>query len=227
MAMPNLIRDNMRIEHLIGRKVKASLGQAQGVGKTEKRAKDACEAAVLSIIQNERDTSIEIRDGYLIVSGVTDADEGWYIIKRLADTKNGYLHPQCFMRASGLKAAIEAHLAQYKADDACIGARTPEVNLPANRNCHAPVDMVAYTGEPMQEGFSVFNCHINNAKERSKALFVACFGQDKWDREIQPFHNKGIMTIFHKKPTKYVQWYVDTVTAIVNEHATEKDQKAK
>ena len=74
----------------------------------------------------------------------------------------------------------------------------------------------------MDENFAVFNYHLNNAKERSKELFIACFGKDKWDREIQPFHDKGIMTIFHKKPNKYVQWYVATVTSIVNEHATKK-----
>ena len=83
--MSNLIRDNMRIECLIGSKFKASIGPAQGTGKTEKQAKDACEAAILSIITNEQDAKVEIRDGYLIVSQVTDADQGWYLIQRLAN----------------------------------------------------------------------------------------------------------------------------------------------
>ena len=213
--MSNLIRDNMRIERLRGRKFKASLGQAQGTGKTEKQAKDACEAAVLSIITNERDTKMEIRDGYLIVSRVTDADQGWYLIKQLADplsnhftAKNEFLHPQCFMRAVGLEAAINSHLEQYKDNEL------------------APVAPI-YTGEPMTPGFAVFNCHCNNARERAKELFIARFGITKWAEKIKPFHDKGIMSIFNEKPNKYTQWYVDTITAIVNEHATEKTQEAK
>ena len=163
--MPNQIRDNMRIERLIGRKFKASLGPAQGTGKTEKQAKDACEKAALSIMINEGHTQIEIRDGYLIVSRVTDIDQGWYLIKRLTDAKNGFLYPQCFMRASGLKAAIESHLLQYKADATVSEPHTVSepsnepwcegCNRPISRCLCNPIDTVRtapYTGEPMSEG---------------------------------------------------------------------------
>ena len=216
--MANTIRDAMTVERIIGRhKFKASLGQAWGVGSTEKRAKDACEASVLSIISNERDTKMEIRDGYLIVSRITDADQGWYLIKRLSNlTKNEFMHPQTFMRASALQSGIDSHLAQYKADD--TGIKQPRF-VPADTT-------VRYTGAPMTPGFAVFNCHCNDAKPRAKELFIACFGEDQWLRQIQPYWDSGFMSIFNEKPNKYTQWYVDTVTAIVNEHAVEKSNEA-
>ena len=76
-------------------------------------------------------------------------------------------------------------------------------------------------GEPaMDAHFSLFNCHVNGAKEKANRSFIQKFGQEKFDKEIQPFHEDGIMGIFDKKPTKYTRFYVLAVFCFVNEHAT-------
>src|SRR6185503_4859330 len=70
--------------------------------------------------------------------------------------------------------------------------------------------------EPMTRGFAVFNCHLNNAKAKAKRRFKKKFGAEVWKLEIQPFLNKGIMSIFEQEPNDHTLWYVDEITAIVN-----------
>lgn len=67
-------------------------------------------------------------------------------------------------------------------------------------------------------GFSVFNCHLNNAKERANAEFILQFGQEAYDEHIKPIDEAGIMSIFHEAPTKYTGPWVTLVTAYVNEN---------
>jgi hypothetical protein len=68
--------------------------------------------------------------------------------------------------------------------------------------------------------FSVFNRHANNAEGKARAIFIAQFGQAKWDEVIAPNDEdeggEGIMTIFGPKPDFYVYFYVTTVMLIVN-----------
>lgn len=71
--------------------------------------------------------------------------------------------------------------------------------------------------------FSVFNCHVNNAKERATAEFVAQYGQENYDKHIAPIDEAGIMTIFHRKPTQYTAAWVTLVTAYVNENRVAAD----
>lgn len=70
----------------------------------------------------------------------------------------------------------------------------------------------------LDAGFSVFNCHLNNAKERANTEFVAQFGQEAYDEHIAPIAEAGIMTIFHDKPTQFTAAWVTLVTAYVNEN---------
>lgn len=71
--------------------------------------------------------------------------------------------------------------------------------------------------ERMDIGFAVFNCHINDARDRADREFIAQFGQEVFDGEIKPFHDSGIMSIFNKPPTLYPLVWVSLVTAFVNE----------
>jgi hypothetical protein len=65
--------------------------------------------------------------------------------------------------------------------------------------------------------FSLFNCHLNNAKERADREFIAQFGLEKFKEEIEPFILKGIMSIFDKEPNFFTFAYTVLVTAYVNE----------
>ncbi len=70
--------------------------------------------------------------------------------------------------------------------------------------------------EPMDPFFSLFNCHVNDAERRAKESFIQKYDEATWKRELQPFINKGIMSIFDKPPSEFTQFFVDEVTRIVN-----------
>lgn len=70
----------------------------------------------------------------------------------------------------------------------------------------------------MDAGFSVFNCHLNNAKERADKEFIAQFGQEAYDSSIAPLDEAGIMSIFNDVPTPHTAVWVALVTAYVNEN---------
>lgn len=74
----------------------------------------------------------------------------------------------------------------------------------------------------MDQGFAVFNLHVNDAGKRADKEFILQFGQEKFDKHIAPLHTKGIMAIFHGKPTKYTLAWVTLTTAFVNEDRVEK-----
>lgn len=69
----------------------------------------------------------------------------------------------------------------------------------------------------MDHKFSVFNLHVNKAGDRAKTAFIARYGQKKWDKEIEPFHHAGIMSIFGQKPNEYTEWYVNAIWLFVND----------
>lgn len=71
--------------------------------------------------------------------------------------------------------------------------------------------------EYMSPGFAVFNCHVNNAKKRANKSFIEKFGRSAFNRTMLPLFRRGIMTIFHELPTEKTQYWVDQVTAFVNE----------
>jgi hypothetical protein len=71
--------------------------------------------------------------------------------------------------------------------------------------------------EIMDISFAVFNRHINNAGDRAKMAFIKRFGQEVWDKEIEPFEKQGIMTLFHTEPNTYTEWYTEVVGVLVNE----------
>ena len=108
------MKDAMRIERLLNKKFKATLGQAQGIGKSKTEAIKACEAMIVDMLTNGQTPRMEVRDGYLLISQVEGSEHGWYTIKKISDLQNGFFHPLCMMNASGLKTAIDSHLAQYK-----------------------------------------------------------------------------------------------------------------
>lgn len=71
--------------------------------------------------------------------------------------------------------------------------------------------------ERMDQGFAVFNLHVNDAGDRADREFIAQFGQDEFDKVIKPLHDAGIMSIFDNAPTPQTQAWVSLVTAFVNE----------
>jgi ribosomal protein S4 len=74
--------------------------------------------------------------------------------------------------------------------------------------------------ERLDQGFSVFNCHINNAKERADAEYKSQLGEKSWLKHIAPLHTKGIMSIFDDAPTPETAAWVVLCTAYVNENRT-------
>lgn len=79
----------------------------------------------------------------------------------------------------------------------------------------------AITKKRMEPGIAVFNHHINNAHQRAVDELVAQWGQDLFDKEIQPFIDDGIMSIFHRGPNVQTMAYVVLVTAYVNAESTQ------
>jgi hypothetical protein len=76
--------------------------------------------------------------------------------------------------------------------------------------------------ERMDQGFSVFNCHVNGAKKRADREFKAQFGQDVFDQFIAPLHEEGIMVILGTAPKTKIDAlmrgaWVALCTAYVNE----------
>ena len=78
------------------------------------------------------------------------------------------------------------------------------------------------TNEMLDVQFALFNCHINKAQEKVKILFIKRFGQDIWDKEIELFEKKGIMSIFDTKPTYHTEWYVEMMWYFVNQDKLDK-----
>ncbi|MDE2105922.1 MAG: hypothetical protein KGL39_52355 [Patescibacteria group bacterium] len=75
--------------------------------------------------------------------------------------------------------------------------------------------------EPMSPRFAVFNLHCNDAGRKASAEFIRVWGQKKFDRHIQPFEEKGFMTIIAKSnPNKYQVAWIMMVTALVNSTCT-------
>ena len=75
--------------------------------------------------------------------------------------------------------------------------------------------MTAMT-ERMSVGFAVFNQHISDAAAKARDLFIRTFGQETWDRELEPYARNGIMAIFEKDFTFYTGFYAIAVMLIVN-----------
>jgi hypothetical protein len=70
--------------------------------------------------------------------------------------------------------------------------------------------------EKMDVRVSVFNCHSNKADERAKVAFIDLFDQKLWDKKIQPFIDKGVMSIFDEKLNTHTQFYAWTIWLFVN-----------
>ena len=79
--------------------------------------------------------------------------------------------------------------------------------------------LVEKTAEKMDPYFALFNLHKNQAGERAKQEFIRKWGQDVWDKEMKPFEEKGIMSIFQQPPNQYTSFYVGRVHEMVNEEA--------
>lgn len=71
--------------------------------------------------------------------------------------------------------------------------------------------------EKLDPHFAVFNCHINNAKDRAMATLKAHF--PSWHDEIAALdEDPGIMVIFtHNVATPATAAFVALVTHLVNE----------
>ena len=66
--------------------------------------------------------------------------------------------------------------------------------------------------------FSTFNCHINNAKKRAIKKFKKKFGKTVFQKEIKPYLEKGIMSIFQENPNYYTEWFVKKIAKYVNDN---------
>jgi hypothetical protein len=107
---------------------------------------------------------------------------------------------------SELKAALQARLLQLGKTTATVykvGKKEVDIGCLVNTN---KMDVTA----------ALFNCHINNAEERAKESYIAFFGKESFDANIQPYLDKGIMSILKTQPTPTLQFYVYTIWNFVN-----------
>lgn len=73
------------------------------------------------------------------------------------------------------------------------------------------------TKKKMDICFAVFNCHINNALDRSSMCFISKFGTGRFVETICPHIKQGIMSIFSYTPTEETKFFVEKIREIVNE----------
>lgn len=85
--------------------------------------------------------------------------------------------------------------------------------------------MTTKKAEPMNPYVAVFNCHINNAKSKADKAFIKRFDKDVFNKEIKPFLDKGIMSIFKQAPNDYTKVYVEFIALYVNESKKPKTNK--
>lgn len=76
--------------------------------------------------------------------------------------------------------------------------------------------------ERLDQGFSVFNLHVNKAGKRADREFRAQFGDELFDVHIRPMREQrdfgGIMAILHEENfNEYTVAWVTLCTAYVNE----------
>jgi hypothetical protein len=69
----------------------------------------------------------------------------------------------------------------------------------------------------------VFNLHVNDAQDKAREIFIAQYGQDKWDAVLAPLERDGIMAIFEQELTFEIAFYITTIMLIVNEDVTVPD----
>lgn len=69
--------------------------------------------------------------------------------------------------------------------------------------------------------WALFNCHVNDAEKRAKIKFIISNGTKCWNKEIQPFVDQGIMSIFNVKPNKWTVEFLKDVCRFVNEKKIE------
>lgn len=73
--------------------------------------------------------------------------------------------------------------------------------------------------EVMDQGFAVFNLHMNDAGRRADREFMRQYGQRCFRRVIMPLYREGIMTILDTELTPHRAAWVALVTAYVNERS--------
>jgi hypothetical protein len=64
--------------------------------------------------------------------------------------------------------------------------------------------------------FAMFNCHKNNALEKTCNKFKEIWGERKFETKIQPLIDKGVMSVFSEKPNRYNKFLVFYNHDIVN-----------
>ncbi len=107
---------------------------------------------------------------------------------------------------SEIKAALEARLMQLGKTTATVyKVGDKEVDV----GCLVNTDKFSVTT-------ALFNCHINNAAKRAIESYIAFFGQESFDANIQPYLDKGIMSILKTQPTPSLQFFVYTIWNFAN-----------
>lgn len=84
------------------------------------------------------------------------------------------------------------------------------------------VAIIEEGGEILRLHFALFNCHINNAEEKANSAFVRRWDFETWQKEIEPYLEKGIMSIFEGEPNEYTTWYVEAIGIFVNQRVKVK-----
>lgn len=70
--------------------------------------------------------------------------------------------------------------------------------------------------ERLSPAFSVLSSHSKGARAKARAVFIRNFGQEGWDRYIQPFEDRGMMAVFNEPPNFHTMFYVTAITMLAN-----------
>ena len=68
----------------------------------------------------------------------------------------------------------------------------------------------------MDAYFALFNCHVNNALEKTTEKYKEIWGAKRFEKKIQPFIDNGIMSIFNTKPNRDLKFFVFYNADVVN-----------
>ena len=63
---------------------------------------------------------------------------------------------------------------------------------------------------------SVFNCHVNDALEKAKKVFIETYGLRKYIKCIKPYIDNGVMSMFDEMPNKYTMFFALYIKRVVN-----------
>lgn len=134
---------------------------------------------------------------------VFSVDESWLLVRGEGGERVGW-----FLLIGGNG---EEFISDYAANEVCEGIVTEVFADGRAGTAEEP------PREKMDLYFSVFNCHVNDAEKKAVTAYKEKYGEDVFERVIQPILDAGIMSIFDKPPTEETKAFATLIQDFVNE----------